>query len=355
MKTITNLFYVLCMFFLFQSGSNAQSLHFQTQLTKDGRYLHGLHTLQFSLVDDQGKTDKNWSYTGSFLLSNGSISLIFGSGPVPGLPTIDVEKYALSISEKGVVLGSIPFSSNDNTIDKHNALQTAGAKVLLSDLDQANALIGQVLTWSQNGEWQPKTPTGGSTNSTGINTLNKLKGDIVIDAKPPLKLSSTTEKITLEVDNGQPTYNVPVGSIIAYFGLSTSVPDGWLLCDGQAAVGDLYPQLRDRLKDLGFVGDKTPDLRGQFLRGANLTRDSVSGDPDWKKRSGTGEKIGSVQGDELKKHMPVYAVGMGTGDFDAYSAARWPGPKGTDPRFTDPGGNETRPKNVAVNYIIKAK
>lgn len=70
--------------------------------------------------------------------------------------------------------------------------------------------------------------------------------------------------------------SVPIGSVIAFAG---PVPTGWLECDGRAIDGDEYPALFAAIGTawgdgsscrFGTTGDAClPDLRGQFLRGAD--------------------------------------------------------------------------------------
>lgn len=63
---------------------------------------------------------------------------------------------------------------------------------------------------------------------------------------------------------GLPQINLgmPVGSVTAFMG--ATAPMGWLLCDGSTFDETEYPQL------YSVLGTNTvPDLRGEFLRGAN--------------------------------------------------------------------------------------
>lgn len=63
---------------------------------------------------------------------------------------------------------------------------------------------------------------------------------------------------------------VPVGSIIM-FGSST-IPDGWLLCDGSAFDTQAYPDLVAVLP-----GGYTPNLRDKFVLGAGATAHGTTG------------------------------------------------------------------------------
>ena len=76
----------------------------------------------------------------------------------------------------------------------------------------------------------------------------------------------------------------PSGSITSFAG--TTIPQGWLLCDGGAIPNNAYHQI---LRDL--VGANTPDLRGVFLRGTG-TYDG----------NHTGPSLGQFQTDEFQEH-----------------------------------------------------
>jgi microcystin-dependent protein len=133
----------------------------------------------------------------------------------------------------------------------------------------------------------------------------------------------------------------PIGSVVAYVGKAS--PKGWLLCDGtDIPKGKEYDDLRN------LVGQKTPNLQGYFLRGLDPT-----GTTDKDK----GRKILSIQQDSVGPHTHTYAMafhmaaGKSGGDppdvFADRSSANTSGPDGSP-------HDETRPINVAVNYIIKA-
>jgi hypothetical protein len=133
----------------------------------------------------------------------------------------------------------------------------------------------------------------------------------------------------------------PVGSIVAYAG--KSAPKGWLLCDGKP-IEAAFKAL------IALIGPKTPDLQGYFLRGFDpREKPAERVDPD--KRT-----LLSIQTDAVGPHTHQYnrwfhnAAGKSGGDpTDVAADADSPQTSGPNP-----GAAETRPKNVAVNYIIKA-
>ena len=160
---------------------------------------------------------------------------------------------------------------------------------------------------------------------------------------------------------------VPAGSVMAYMG--TNAPAGWLLCDGSAVSRGTYARLFTAIGVANGSGDgfstfNLPDLRGAFLRGV----DGAAGvDPDKGTRTAakpggnTGNAVGSLQTDQFRSHNhangnfgrvlqlttggPNTAVGgdATSGEPDIFNSAP----------LVSAGGNETRPRNIYVNYIIK--
>ncbi|MBL9145364.1 MAG: tail fiber protein [Verrucomicrobiaceae bacterium] len=180
---------------------------------------------------------------------------------------------------------------------------------------------------------------------------------------------------------------VPVGSMFAYS--APNPPPGYLVCDGTpisrttfsilfAVIGTTYGDgsTNPDGSASGFAGThfNLPDFRGRFLRGwDNRFVAAGNRDPDVAGRTpmnpgGNGAyQIGSVQGHQITRHShesnfgfdagangpgriigsAAYRAGSGT---IGYSVAS-PGSRADI--STETGGNETRPINAAVNYIIK--
>jgi microcystin-dependent protein len=164
----------------------------------------------------------------------------------------------------------------------------------------------------------------------------------------------------------------PTGMVAAF--AMTSVPSGWLICDGSLKLKVDYPALATALGcTYGCSSDglsfKVPDYRGYFLRGLGGV------DPN----AGT-RTIGAVQQDAFKSHR--HTVGYAnddTGDYGFISVPRYNDVQmlgssryrtaATDYEWDDvsravPGGSEarpvesvqnteTRPKNMAITYCIK--
>lgn len=134
----------------------------------------------------------------------------------------------------------------------------------------------------------------------------------------------------------------PIGTIIAVYG-SVS-PYGYLPCEGQTVSKAAYPDLVNFLNPTGNSA-VLPDLRGEFLRG-------------WDNGRGVdaGRVLGSSQLDLIKEHSHPLPIGAGGSESLPYKLTV--DTLGND-SYTGAvsslvGGVETRPRNVAVLYCIKA-
>ena len=182
-------------------------------------------------------------------------------------------------------------------------------------------------------------------------------------------LISTVEKIKQDY--------CPIGSITAYIGVAP--PQGWLICNGDtidATTKTEYKALVDFLRNEKLVGSKMyqgdtptkailPNFQGYFLRGFDS---SGNIDPN--------RKLGDKQHDGYKKHEHYISNNSnpqkeGTGAAGAAVTAGGPNAMlsiyryGGQNTYVKPidsdsfkaipkdGIHETRPKNIAVNYLIK--
>ena len=113
-------------------------------------------------------------------------------------------------------------------------------------------------------------------------------------------------------------------------------PDGWLKCNGQAFDKSRYPILAS-LYPSGIL----PDLRGEFVRG-------------WDDGRGVdaGRALMSHQSDELRAHthsgVPLLRNDTDRGGGSSNFSVDDIGITSTT------GGSETRPRNIAFNYIVRA-
>ena len=133
---------------------------------------------------------------------------------------------------------------------------------------------------------------------------------------------------------------------VSYFA-TVAAPTGWLKADGAAVSRTVYSSLFAAIGTLYGSGDGSttfniPDLRGEFIRGFDDGRGIDS-----------GRTFGSSQSDELKSHRHTGNVSSGGYSVEhhqynsRYPIQNWSQNTG----YT--GGNETRPRNIALLACIK--
>ena len=180
-----------------------------------------------------------------------------------------------------------------------------------------------------------------NTYTTNYNLAKPAHGDV--DWHIPInenwdKIDTTMKDIAIRC---------PTGSIIMY-GAATP-PTGWLECDGSAISRTKYSNLFGIIGTTFGEGDGSttfnlPDLRGEFVRGWDHGRGAD-----------VGRELGTAQGDEFRTHSHRVEIG--------YYERSWGRPlsgyravdRSVDEQYptTPVGGPETRPRNVALMYIIK--
>ncbi|CAB5530641.1 Phage Tail Collar Domain [Escherichia coli] len=129
---------------------------------------------------------------------------------------------------------------------------------------------------------------------------------------------------------------LPVGVPVPW--PSATPPTGWLKCNGAPFSAEEYPKLAKAYPTL-----KLPDLRGEFIRGWDDGRGVDSG------RAILSTQSHSIQAHDHIVYFRVNGVTTSSGvdDVMKYGDA--------NPRPTSStGGNETRPRNIAFNYIVRA-
>lgn len=129
---------------------------------------------------------------------------------------------------------------------------------------------------------------------------------------------------------------------------STTVPTGWLECNGAAISRTTYATLFASIGTAWGTGDgsttfNVPDLRGEFLRG-------------WDHGRGvdTGRAFASAQSDDIKTIPDVWLWSGSESTKGFADGTNYLGRGSTQNRPADwPDGTETRPRNKAVMYVIK--
>ncbi|HFV8351630.1 TPA: phage tail protein, partial [Escherichia coli] len=141
---------------------------------------------------------------------------------------------------------------------------------------------------------------------------------------------------------------LPVGVPVPW--PSATPPTGWIKCNGAPFSAQEYPELAK-----AYPTNKLPDLRGEFIRG-------------WDDGRGidTGRALLSIQSDEVRKLALKYwgpaSIGSPSKTFalsesaggGLYTDGISQASGGITNAFQLPGGSETRPRNIAFNYIVRA-
>ncbi|BDW88206.1 phage tail protein [Thalassospira tepidiphila] len=154
---------------------------------------------------------------------------------------------------------------------------------------------------------------------------------------------------------------VPIASIHAF--ATQTVPVGYMICDGSAISRVEYADLFAALGTVWGEGDGSttfniPDLRGEFLRGFDAGRGVDE-----------GRVFASDQGDQMQQITgSIGVVSRFNSPEGVFSYSHQPGTTDATSGINDQNrllfdsanspnarvGNETRPRNVAVTYAIKA-
>ncbi|MCJ2936290.1 phage tail protein [Escherichia coli] len=151
---------------------------------------------------------------------------------------------------------------------------------------------------------------------------------------------------------------MPVGVPVPW--PSATPPTGWLKCNGAAFSAEEYPELAK-----AYPTNKLPDLRGEFIRG-------------WDDGRGVdvGRALLSLQAGMLEKHRHIVVANDGYDTKDEWELATifkktYTQGRGLDATNTggslipsptlhslgsigNTGGSETRPRNIAFNFIVRA-
>ncbi|HEI3373885.1 TPA: tail fiber protein [Escherichia coli] len=151
---------------------------------------------------------------------------------------------------------------------------------------------------------------------------------------------------------------LPVGVPVPW--PSATPPTGWLKCNGAAFDKVKYPHLAT-----AYPSGKLPDLRGEFIRGWDDGRGIDAGRALLSIQTGMLEKhrhiVVANDGYDSKEEWELatifrraYTQGRGLDAADA-GGTLIPSPTlHTRGSIGNTGGSETRPRNIAFNYIVRA-
>ncbi|HHP7582417.1 TPA: phage tail protein [Escherichia coli] len=129
---------------------------------------------------------------------------------------------------------------------------------------------------------------------------------------------------------------LPVGVPVPW--PSATPPTGWLKCNGAAFSSEMYPNLAKAYPTL-----KLPDLRGEFIRGWDDGRGIDS-----------GRTLLSAQDGSIEAHGHDYNGAIYTSSGPSWANTTDAGHRAYSGFTSSYGGSETRPRNIAFNYIVRA-
>jgi len=196
----------------------------------------------------------------------------------------------------------------------------------------------------------PKAPTAAQTsNDTQLANTAFVQAAIAALVSGALAKKQPLDKTLTDLSGKS------VAAILEYLGLgdgsalpvgtpvpwpASAPPAGWLKCNGATFTAAQYPKLA-----LAYPGLVLPDLRGEFIRGWDDGRGVDS-----------GRLIGSNQNFSIQSHLhTVDYVSSATDDGSGPLSSGGGTAGGTIHFTTNPTGDtETRPRNVAFNYIVRA-
>ncbi|ENO7364361.1 tail fiber protein [Proteus mirabilis] len=176
--------------------------------------------------------------------------------------------------------------------------------------------------------------TAGKPEITHTDGVNGWRGAVFPDKTGTLALTSDIDEVN----------NIPVGSPIPW-SLATA-PSGYLICNGQTFNKSTYPKLA-----VAYPSGKLPDLRGEFIRGLDSGRGIDAGRSVLSAQKGnsllSSNIFGGLSSSESNKwHKAINYIGITGTDND--------GGYGVHQQIEGANGNETRPRNIAFLYIVRA-
>ncbi len=169
---------------------------------------------------------------------------------------------------------------------------------------------------------------------------------------------------TLIADGGTAGGGVIIGSeigTVSAFAMPAP-PTGWLVCDGSAVSRTDYADLFATIGTVWGVGDEIstfnlPDLRGEFIRGFDNGRGVDDGRVFGTSQLDQMQRItGQIKGSgTLMEGEGAFSEGVDAADERARHTHSGQGlnfDSGNSPGARV--GDETRPRNIAMTYAIKA-
>jgi microcystin-dependent protein len=193
-----------------------------------------------------------------------------------------------------------------------------------------------------------------------VNKVDKTTGELVTLANGTRMWIGTKTAHDLAVQQGtmpnncmvcitDDYKNTMIGEMKIWCGPSTSVPNGWLYCDGSAISRTTYADLFDVIGTAFGSGDGSttfniPDMRESVPKGAGLTGHTVGAHLD-----ADGLAVGEFLDDRIQEHQ--HKLGSNDGTVDGYWATNQDGSSLTSSDLRVGGSTADNPRIYAKNII----
>ena len=259
--------------------------------------------------------------------------------------TADAQPYAISaiVRHNDTVWQSL--------IPNNNATPVAGTSWRAIGA-AASATVFGLTSYATNAETQTGTLTTKSVTPAGLasrTATTTRTGLVEIATSAETKAGTSAELAVTPLTLAELIADHFVGTISAYAGPVGNLPYRTLLCDGSAQSRATYSALFARIGVTWGAGNGSttfnlPDGRGEVLRGLDNGRGV---DP--------GRVLGTSQSDSFREHSHGFPENGVWLDLPGTFIVNAGGANVNMTRLaaTDPaGGSETRPRNIAVNFVI---
>ena len=336
-------------------------------------------TIDPNLSGIQLRTQTSEMLTALSTLNSGDLEPV---NPTGGMLWLDTTNNILKIRDKTNTVW-LDFAKVNNNVLAANATDNSTPNTLVSrnadgDFKARRVTAGNFLTTEkaqddaidENSEicYRAAQSSEDEPKQMRFATIKKMKTALEVDQKLGKndKAADSAKLGGIPADQyakkEESAASVFVGAIIA--SARASAPEGFLLCDGSALSRTSYSTLFEAIGTAYGTGDGSstfniPDLRGEFIRGADngrgvdvgRTLGSAQGDAI-RNITGATARAGLLSGYFFSTQGCIYTISNQGGSISASGDYRI-NSIGFDASRVVPTANENRPRNVAVNFYIK--
>ncbi|WIV88533.1 phage tail protein [Proteus appendicitidis] len=298
------------------SGTLALAGESYTKSQSDGRYQptgnYALAGTSYTKIESDAKYQLkgNYSLIGDSYTKNESDSKYQQKGNYADKSSTQTQVFNSATSATGS--SSVTFRGNSVDLIVSNTVVLFKTKI--GDANNEIALPNNSGTLALAGESYTKSQSDGRYQPIGDYALKSELNDIELVPHP-----------------------IP-------WSLSTA-PTGYLICQGQTFNKTTYPKLAT-----AYPSGKLPDLRGEFIRGSDADRGVDSGRVVLSTQPGNS----LLSTNMLNNDSPVAKEYQQKVEWIGSSGTNNQGGYGIFQQIEGANGNETRPRNIAFLYIVRA-